>query len=168
MNRLLDDPFLYGGSSQVDFVFDGLKDVNTNGWVSFALVSNDGTMLDVWWGGFDEDYATNYGQDGFAQFSNLQSGPRYPDTLQNLNLVSIQQAPFGETTRLRFTRSFTTIDYKQDVAIPLVALADFLYWFSQTEFDCVFLNRTRGRSSTGPTVSTICRRRRRPPAASLR
>jgi hypothetical protein len=37
-------------------------DVSTKGWVSFGLVSDDGKMLDIWWGGYDEDYGVNYGQ----------------------------------------------------------------------------------------------------------
>jgi hypothetical protein len=37
-------------------------DVNARGWVSFAIISDDGKMLDIWWGGYDEDYAVNYGQ----------------------------------------------------------------------------------------------------------
>ena len=38
------------------------QDVATKGWVSFAILSDDGSLLDVWWGGFDEDYNVNYGQ----------------------------------------------------------------------------------------------------------
>jgi hypothetical protein len=60
-------------------------------------------------------------QDGFAEYTNLQPGPRYPDTLQNLNLISITQSPFNTTTRVRFSRAFTTPDFKQDVDIPYVS-----------------------------------------------
>jgi len=34
--------------------------VATAGWVSLSLLSDDGEMLDVWWGGYDEDYQTPY------------------------------------------------------------------------------------------------------------
>ena len=116
-------------------------DVNARGWVSFAIISDDGKMLDIWWGGYDEDYEVNYGQvkslmnflkklnqfnvlmlqDAYAEYNNLQPGPRYPDTLQNLNLISVIQSPFNGTTRIRFSRQFNTPDFKQDVSIPYVS-----------------------------------------------
>ena len=143
-------------------------DVSTKGWVSFGLVSDDGKMLDIWWGGYDEDYGVNYGQvtnvqlfkfmqinlkfvvsfqDGFAEYSNLTPGPRYPDTLQNLNLISINQSPFNTTTRVRFSRAFTTPDFKQDVDIPYVSSKSQLKM--TTSIKLIFFYRTRDRSSCG-------------------
>ena len=60
-------------------------------------------------------------QDAYAEYNNLQPGPRYPDTLQNLNLISVIQSPFNGTTRIRFSRQFNTPDFKQDVSIPYVS-----------------------------------------------
>ena len=56
----------------------------------------------------------NVGQDGYAAFANLTAGPRYPDTLQDLKNVNIEQPPFSGNTTIRFTRLFQTIDIKQD------------------------------------------------------
>jgi hypothetical protein len=33
---------------------------NTAGWLSLGLLSDDGNLLDVWWGGFDEDFGVPY------------------------------------------------------------------------------------------------------------
>merc|ERR1711945_76923 len=79
-------------------------EVVTAGWVSVAILKDDGKGFDMWWGGFDEDYGIVYGQDGYASFNNLVVGPRYPDTFNNLNVVQVAQSPFGGTTRLRFSR----------------------------------------------------------------
>ena len=35
-------------------------DVQNRGWVSLSLLSDSGTLLDVWWGGYDEEYDTAY------------------------------------------------------------------------------------------------------------
>ena len=35
-------------------------DVKTTGWVALSLLSDDGNLLDVWWGGYDEDYGLPY------------------------------------------------------------------------------------------------------------
>ena len=35
---------------------------DTIGWAMLRVLSPAGTFLDVWWGGFDEDYNVNYGQ----------------------------------------------------------------------------------------------------------
>jgi hypothetical protein len=35
-------------------------DVQNRGWVSLSLLSDNGTLLDVWWGGYDEEYDTAY------------------------------------------------------------------------------------------------------------
>jgi len=37
-------------------------EVVTKGWVSLAVMNDAGNMFDVWWGGYDEDYGTAYGQ----------------------------------------------------------------------------------------------------------
>ena len=37
-------------------------DATTTGWISFALLSEDSKLLDIWWGGYDEEYRVNYGQ----------------------------------------------------------------------------------------------------------
>jgi hypothetical protein len=37
-------------------------DATTRGWISFALLSEDSKLLDIWWGGYDEEYRVNYGQ----------------------------------------------------------------------------------------------------------
>ncbi len=126
-------------------------EVVTAGWVSIAVLKDDGKGFDMWWGGFDEDYGIVYGQvpsrkqhrrqraaavtrraclcrltqDGYASFNNLVVGPRYPDTFNNLNVVQVAQSPFGGTTRLRFSRPIISPDYKQDVNIPYVSLAEF-------------------------------------------
>ena len=36
--------------------------VITTGWVSFALIAEDAILMDVWWGGYDEEYGIAYGQ----------------------------------------------------------------------------------------------------------
>ena len=39
---------------------------NTAGWLSMGLLSDDGNLLDVWWGGFDEDFGVPYLQVNYA------------------------------------------------------------------------------------------------------
>ena len=39
---------------------------NTAGWLSMGLLSDDGNLLDVWWGGFDEDFGFPYLQVNYA------------------------------------------------------------------------------------------------------
>ena len=73
-------------------------------------------------------------QDAYAEYNNLQPGPRYPDTLQNLNLISVIQSPFNGTTRIRFSRQFNTPDFKQDVSIPYVS-------FDHSKCSFIHLNR---------------------------
>ena len=34
--------------------------VYTTGWVGLGLLSDDSTMIDYWWGGFDEDFGIDY------------------------------------------------------------------------------------------------------------
>ena len=43
-------------------------EVVTKGWVSLAVMNDAGNMFDVWWGGYDEDYGTAYGQVSKIQF----------------------------------------------------------------------------------------------------
>merc|ERR1712137_1205837 len=68
-----------------------------------------------WWGGYDEDYQTPYIQDMYAFLAGLDIGPRYPDTVQNLQLINVIQPAFESTTRLRLVRRLSAPDYKQDV-----------------------------------------------------
>merc|ERR1712243_178188 len=84
--------------------------VITTGWVSFALIAEDAILMDVWWGGYDEEY-------GIAYFQDANPSARYPDTINNLPLLEVAQSPFGGTTKIRFRRAFFTGDYKQDVHI---------------------------------------------------
>merc|ERR1712007_89801 len=108
-------------------------EVVTAGWVSIAVLKDDGKGFDMWWGGFDEDYGIVYGQDGYASFNNLVVGPRYPDTFNNLNVVQVAQSPFGGTTRLRFSRPIISPDYKQDVNIPYNTKQLLLWSYSNSD-----------------------------------
>ena len=44
---------------------------NTAGWLSMGLLSDDGNLLDVWWGGFDEDFGVPYLQVIMQIYTNL-------------------------------------------------------------------------------------------------
>ena len=54
-------------------------------------------------------------QDMYAFLAGLDIGPRYPDTVQNLQLINVIQPAFESTTRLRLVRRLSAPDYKQDV-----------------------------------------------------
>ena len=46
----------------------------SGGWGALYLLADDGALLDVWWGGYDEDYSSPYlqvDQLNFIQFANL-------------------------------------------------------------------------------------------------
>ena len=64
-------------------------------------------------------------QDMYAFLAGLDIGPRYPDTVQNLQLINVIQPAFESTTRLRLVRRLSAPDYKQDVPtyIDVSALA---------------------------------------------
>ena len=59
-------------------------------------------------------------QDANAQLVNLEVGPTYPDTIQDLQLIGAVQPP-TQITRLRFRRAYDTRD-RADVSIELVKL----------------------------------------------
>jgi len=87
----------------------------TPGWVSLTILSPQGNFLDVWWGGYDDEYDTGYLEDGNAAFVNLNVGPRYPDTVQDLFLIGTNQG-MANTTRFRLRRRYETGD-RNDVDI---------------------------------------------------
>merc|ERR1711911_141778 len=74
-----------------------------------------GQLPDVWWGGYDDEYDTGYLEDGNAAFVNLNVGPRYPDTVQDLFLIGTNQG-MADTTRFRLRRRYETGD-RNDVDI---------------------------------------------------
>jgi len=60
-------------------------------------------------------------KDANAELVNLQVGPNYPDTVQDLQLIGAVQPP-SQRTRIRFQRSYETRD-RADVPIELVKLS---------------------------------------------
>merc|ERR1711911_148893 len=90
---------------------------NSNGWGCLYLLFDDGTFLDVIWGGFDEDYGVPYLDDGYAELQGLSPGPRFPDTFQSVTSIISFQPPFEGTTRLRFRR---LLDTRDKVDFPIV------------------------------------------------
>ncbi len=75
-------------------------------------------------------------QDGYAYFQDANPSARYPDTINNLELLEVAQSPFSGTTKIRFRRAFFTGDYKQDVHILPVLARDSGGFF--TNFDSIF------------------------------
>merc|ERR1712243_443712 len=76
-------------------------EVVTAGWVSVAILKDDGKGFDMWWGGFDEDYGIVYGQDGYASF-------RSPSRRSAAPLGCDSAGPSSATTTNRTSTSPTT------------------------------------------------------------
>merc|ERR1712243_466435 len=62
---------------------------NSNGWGCLYLLSDDGTFLDVIWGGFDEDYGVPYLDDGYAELQGLSPGLRFRRLLDTRDKVDV-------------------------------------------------------------------------------
>jgi len=64
----------------------------------------------------------------YAFLAGLDIGPRYPDTVQNLQLINVIQPAFESTTRLRLVRRLSAPDYKQDVPTYIDGTRQIILW----------------------------------------